>query len=465
VLYLSGMAARTQPDRGTPEQLLQSLVKHLSHHALWEAVLIVLPPLATIVYCLFYLYSAAWMNPSVALLLAAIAVAIGGLAVATRYRPKVPSVTTAARLLDDRAAGQDRFLTLATIAESSASSPLLLRLRAEADRLRGRVAVQREFPFRVNPHVYVSLVVSLAAAALFPLLLPLAHSTLSPQSAPERLRDLARTMSARPNLQPAGHSLQDLAAKLEDLKMTPEEKQKLAHDERQKIQELQKEQTERQDRDLLNQAAGTLQGIEQQASGQARKQEQSGTGGVESNLPRQGPDDGKRTDGSDGGKESQNTQQDDGMRQGKMAKTNPPDADKQKSSSDKSGSAGNQPEPNQAGKNPTKERPDKTNGAKTEQAGRSKAPEDVPQDAPPAERFYKPGEGEYKGIKGAGYVTVQLPEEVASSGNGGGQKKDARGGKAAASQVPVHNVPLPKHMPDAPAEKQPMPLEYRGIIR
>jgi hypothetical protein len=60
---------------------------------------------------------------------------------------------------------------------------------------------------------------------------------------------------------------------------------------------------------------------------------------------------------------------------------------------------------------------------------------------------------------------VQLPEELAAEGKGGGQKRDSKGGKALSSQVPVSNVPLPKHVPDAPAEKQQMPLEYRGIIR
>jgi hypothetical protein len=57
-----------------------------------------------------------------------------------------------------------------------------------------------------------------------------------------------------------------------------------------------------------------------------------------------------------------------------------------------------------------------------------------------------------------------LPEELATEGKGG-QKKDSKSGKTATSQVPVSNVPLPKHVPDAPSEKQQMPLEYRGIIR
>jgi hypothetical protein len=60
---------------------------------------------------------------------------------------------------------------------------------------------------------------------------------------------------------------------------------------------------------------------------------------------------------------------------------------------------------------------------------------------------------------------VQLPEELAAEGKGVGQKKESKGGKTPGSQVPVSNIPLPKHVPDAPAEKQQMPLEYRGIIR
>jgi hypothetical protein len=457
------MAARTQPDRGTPEQLLRSLVKHLSHHALWDALLVVLPPLAAIEYAIFYLARTGWLNPSVAWLLAPFAAAIGGLAVVALYRPKVPSVAAAARLLDDRAVGQDRFLTLATLVDDSASTPLLFRLRAEADQLRSRVAVKREFPFRVKRHVYVSLFVSLAAAALFPLIMPLAASTISPQSVPELLRDLAKSMSARPNLQVAERSLQELAAKLEDVKIGREQRQQLAHAEREKMQALKGQQTEQQDRELLDQATAALEGIERESTGGAAKQEQGSGGGLESNLPQQGPGEGEQNAGGGGtGEKSPNAQRDEGTRQGKMAKTNPSEADKQNGASDGGSSAANQPDRDQAGRDPNTQRADSA-GGNNEPAGRSKATEDIPQGVPPEERFYKPGEGEYKGIKGAGYVTVQLPEELATGGDG--QKKDARGGKAVASKVPVHNVPLPKQMPDAPTEKQPMPLEYRGIIR
>jgi hypothetical protein len=31
--------------------------------------------------------------------------------------------------------------------------------------------------------------------------------------------------------------------------------------------------------------------------------------------------------------------------------------------------------------------------------------------------------------------------------------------------VPVSNAPLPAHLPNAPTERQHLPIEYRGIIR
>jgi hypothetical protein len=42
--------------------------------------------------------------------------------------------------------------------------------------------------------------------------------------------------------------------------------------------------------------------------------------------------------------------------------------------------------------------------------------------------------------------------------------EDAKGNRVG-TKVPVSNVPLPAHVPDAPTEKQHMPLEYRGMIR
>jgi hypothetical protein len=89
----------------------------------------------------------------------------------------------------------------------------------------------------------------------------------------------------------------------------------------------------------------------------------------------------------------------------------------------------------------------------------------MPKDGPPAERYRQPGEEGPGGIKGAKYVTVQLPEEVAADSSG--TTTSGKDGKESRNRpkLPVSNVPLPAHVPEAPAEKQRMPLEYRDLIR
>jgi hypothetical protein len=333
--------------------------------------------------------------------------------------------------------------------------------------LQSQIVLEREFHYRIKRHVYSSALVSLAAALLFQLLLPVAHSMLHPQPAHERLRELAQLMAQRPRLQQTARSLRNLADKLTDPKLPPQEKQNLVREERKEIEKQEKKETQKQDRELLNQAAGTLQGLEQQSgSGSERKKDQDGgAGGVQSNLPQQGRGEGKQSEGGGDGKGEINAQLNNEMQQGKTAQGNTKEQPKEKNAGSKSSTTGNQPDPNQPGKDQSKERVGKSEGGKDERMGRSKTSEEIPQGAPPAERYYKPGEGEHQGIKGAGYVTVELPEELAADGKGGSRNKQSKGGKAPSSQVPVSNVPLPKHLPDAPAEKQQMPLEYRGIIR
>jgi hypothetical protein len=459
-------AVKKKSDRDTPEQFLHGLARKLTHHALWDALLMFLPPLAAVLYCLYYLFTNLWVGPLVAAVLALTAAALGALAIFMRYRPHVPSIGSVARLIDDRAGAKDRFLTLATLSSPPAPTPMLSRLRREAVGLQGRVAIKREFPYRISRQVYLSLLISLAAAVLFSLLLPLAHSTLHPQPVQERLRELAQRMALRPNLGETARSLQNFAAKLEDSKLPPQEKQQLARDEREKVEEQGKKQTEPLDRELLNQAAGELQGVEQQSGGAERKKDQDGGGGIQSNLPQQGQREGQQSEGSGASNKGDlNAQSDNETRQGKALQPKPQDRGKEQSQAEKNAGSGNQPDPNQAGKDQSNERPGKTDGGRDERAGRSKVSEEIPQGNPPPERFYKPGEGEYQGIKGAGYVTVQLPEELAAEGKSSGQKKNLKGSKTAGSQLPINNVPLPKHVPDAPSEKQQMPLEYRSIIR
>jgi hypothetical protein len=418
-----------------------------------------------VLYGLFYLAFDSWISPIVAVLLGFAALCFAALAIAVRYRPNVPSIRAAARLIDDRAGGQDRFLTLATLQASSSAALLVSRLRAEAAALQSRVALRREFPYRIKRQVYTSLAFSVAAALLFHLILPVAHSTLHPQTAHERLRELAQQMAPRPGLQDIARSLHNIAAKLEDPGTPAQERRDLAQEERRKVGEQEKKQPQKQDRDLLSQAAGALEGAEQQAGAGERRKDQEGGGGIQSNLPQQGQGQGKQNEGSGGDSNAEHGQADSEMQQGKMTQADPKQQGNEKSAGDNTGGKDNKPDHNKSGKDQSnKNRAGQTDGPGADQDGRNKVTEEIPQAAPPAERFYKPGEGGYQGIKGAGYVTVQLPEDIAAE-EGGGRKKDSKSGKATSSQVPVSNVPLPKHVPDAPSEKQQMPLEYRGIIR
>jgi hypothetical protein len=460
-------ALKERAQRGSPEQLVYRLVKKLSYHVFWDALLIVLPPLIVVLYCLFYLSFSSWLSPFSAVLLASAALMLGALAIVIRYRPNVPSLRVAARLIDERTAAQDRFLTLATLQPSPDTAFFVSRLRWEAAGLQSRIALKREFPYRIKRPVYSSVLASLIAGLLFHLLLPLAHSTLRPQPAHERLRELASQMASRPNLKEIARALHTLIPKLEDPKTPLQEKRDLAQAQRKKIEEQEKNQTQKQDRDLLSEAAGTLEGIEKQAgAGEHRKDQENGAGGIRSNVPQQGKGEGQQSEGSggDGSKGEQNAPSKSEMHDGQMAQGKLNQEGKEKHQGEKSGGNESQPDPNNSSKDQSKQGPGKADSSGANQDGQNKVPEEIPQ-TPPPERFYKPGEGGYSGIKGAGYVTVQLPEELEAQGKGSGQKKDAKSGKSAGSQVPVSNVPLPKHVPDAPSEKQQMPLEYRGIIR
>jgi hypothetical protein len=305
----------------------------------------------------------------------------------------------------------------------------------------------------------------MAVALLFQILLPLAHSKLRPQPAHERLRELAKQMAVRPRLQETGLSLQKLAAKLEEPKLPRQEKQSLAQEEQKKIAAQMKKETQKQDRELLSQAAGTLQELEQQSGDGERKKDQDGGGGIQSNLPQKGKQQGNEGGGGGGNKSELNAQSNNEMQQGNLAQGNTNEQGQEKNAGNKNSAQENQGDPNKPGKDKNQERTGRSEGGKDEGVGRRKASDEIPKGSPPVERFYKPGEGEYQGIKGAGYVTVRLPEELAAEGRGGGSKRDSKGGKAPSSQISVSNVPLPKHVPDAPSEKQQMPLEYRGIIR
>ncbi len=83
-------------------------------------------------------------------------------------------------------------------------------------------------------------------------------------------------------------------------------------------------------------------------------------------------------------------------------------------------------------------------------------------DAKPAERFYKPGEGPDGSIADGQYVRVRVPEE---DGRLPGTEIVAKPGDAT-PQTPYGNAPLPPAgAPGEVAADQPVPLEYRAVLK
>src|SRR5262245_25025973 len=126
-------------NRESPEQRVVRLAAQLRNHTLWDSLLIFSPPLLVAIYLAVYLYRAAWITSIARLLFSGLVITMGLLAVVLRTRPLVPSVGSAARLVDEKAAAKDRFLTLATLDVSLRPAELVGRLRGEASALLERI--------------------------------------------------------------------------------------------------------------------------------------------------------------------------------------------------------------------------------------------------------------------------------------------------------------------------------------
>jgi len=458
------------PEGDSAVRLVTGLVARLSSHLLRDSLLIVMPPLLAALFIAYSFFRAAWLTPMAFLLVASCLAALGLLAVILRYRPLIPTVPAAAQLIDQQAQSQDRFLTLATLGVAAQPADFVARLRQESASFGARVQFGRDFPYRLKQSFYRSLAVSLLAALLFHIFIPVAESVIGPVNVPQKLRQVAAKMAEKESLKVLAQELNALADKLEDPQATPKEKQAAVAAIEKKIEEQQKKEEQKENRDLLSQAASSVKGSEQQqsASGEEQKKDQDkGGGGIQSNLPQEGKGEGqqKSEGGGSDSKGEQSAQMSNDMKQGNSAQGNPKEKGDEKSQQSQGEAKNDQRDPNQPGKEQNNEKIGKSQGASKEGAGKNQSSEEPPQGAPPAERFYKAGEGK-EGIKGAGYVTVQLPEDlVAESKADGKPTKEGRTGNRARPQMPVSNAPLPAHVPNAPTEKQQMPIEYRGIIR
>lgn len=449
-------------DKGSPELLLDQLRLRLRRQELWDFLLTMVPLLAVFSYVGFHLHRSTGATEEILLfaflgLIAAISV-LGFLG----YFPKTPKLPWTARLIDDKVNGKDRFVTLATLQGSSCAPSLLARLRKEAGGLAQRVDLKRDFPYRVKRSFAASLIASLALLLSFHLLLLLDFWSSAPFPGANEINLTVEKLSHVPDLTPLARSLQALVEKLKRENLSEAEKRALIQEALQKIeaQRGSERQTGNAGADqLLGQAANELRGMEK---GLQKSTEQGAGGGIQSNLQDQDRGrDQKQSQGSGGEDQRDSRPSENGAPKGGQNAQ----GEKKESGAGQGDAAKSQERDNRI--KDEKQQGKESETVKGEQEGKGaqyKYQEgEIPQGVTPAERFAKPGEPGENGIKGAKFVTVELPE--AESGGSPGQ---AGSGKRKALQptAPVSNVPL--RQPDTPetaGEKQLMPLEYRDLIR
>lgn len=455
-------------ERIPPESVIRQVTTVLRQHALWDSLLIIVPPLLAVIYGLDFLRRAGRVGEEFFIAGVVLLAALGVFAIFLRVRPLIPSIGAAARLADEKAGAKDHFLTLSTIDPAACEPSFLARLRREALALSQRIELKRDFPYRPRRLSYGSALGSIIVAALIYFLGPLTEPMARQVPVPARLLELAKQMAERPKLKTLAAALKELAAKLEDPKAAEEDKQKSVQETEKQITEQQKQEQDKKDRELLDQAASAVGGTEEQqvASGkEQQKDQQSGAGTIQSNLPQDSQGESKQSPGGSGeskGERSAELKSD--QQQGKSSQGNPKEPGQDKNQQSPSEAKNDQPDPNQSGKEQNKQKADRNQSGSKEGSGRNQAGEEPPQNVNPGERFYKNGEGK-EGLKGARYVTVQLPEDVAADVKGESMTGKQSKGNRSGAKLPMSNIPLPAHVPNAPTEKQPLPIEYRGIIR
>jgi hypothetical protein len=450
-----------------PEEFISSLIARLRSQALYDALLICTPPFLVVLYATAATHRLALLSPS--LLFGVVGLSLGflGLAGLLIYRPQVPSAPLAARLLDEKTEARDRFMTLATLDPRGSSPVLMSRLRLEAGGFARRLSLERDFPYKVKPRFYQSLLASAVAALLLYLFLPVAQSSTQSvgAAAHERLRELAREMAVRPRLVDLGRRLEALVKKLEDRTTPNQQQQKLVQEMRQKVEEQQKKEPEQGDKNILGQTSSTLKSLEQQSgAGQEQSQEknQGGGGSIQSNLPQEGKGESQQSQGSGSDPNGQKTAElNSQIQQGNSAQGDPKGQTGAKNQQSKGNDKSEQGNPDIQQGPKSNETAGKNEGKSEQPGGKNPASEERPQGNPPADRFGGDGKG---GLKGEHYVTVQLPDDPTADPRGDAKTGNAKGGRSRTT-LPASNVPLPAHVPDAPTEVQQMPLEYRGLIR
>lgn len=417
---------------------------------------------------------------------------------AFRRAGKAVETVTVAALLDEKTESQERFLTLATVLPADTTLPFVTLLRHQTEEKTTTFSPQRAFPFALDRRVFLTVFAS--ALTLFTLfLLPLESAIVTsrdsaqpePQHEVEKLADFARSLMREgntPQEKIAGAQLLALAEQLKDPTMTPQEKQRLIEETKKQL-ELPLPQILPFQLDLFaskgNQGKGD-QGTQAQQNG--TQQDKNKNNSDPTQTPRQS---------AAGNTQQQEQQEQPGSQQGDKK------SEEQKPQESGGGIKFNQPKPEQQGekreqsgqdatgeqqKSDSKQSPDsRAQGTDPNRPGGQDGPGQAPrkqgpnpQPTPqqpgqaqkgsgstvggsPGERFLKPGEqaGGFL-TKDARFVKVRIPFGIAPQGKG---ENLTENGDQAQPKTPYSNAPLKEAPPDQVQLKQPVPLEYRTILK
>ena len=439
-------------NRESPEKAVAELSRRLRNHRVWDLVLGVFPFLAVLLYVPVFLAFHGIVGQTGVLLWTVSLLGTVFLG-AIYYSRGAPGASLVARLMDERVAGKDRFLTLVT-AGSRYPPRLHERLRIEARGLLDKFTLKLEFPYRFKRSFWVSATTSVVLLLLFHLFLYL-NSSPALSTPPEQLAILVRDLGREPRFSALSKRLESLLQRLKEPTLTSAEKQSLIAQARQQIAE-QKAGSKPDNggaNNSLQRAEQALEGLEKGTQQGQGKNE--GGGGLSSNLPQKGEGQSKQSEGS--GDKGQGDSAAMAQREGQDGNPAKPKQGNEKGADGAGQGAGERlkQEPNSKGEN------DGSNRGETEGKGGKNQEGEIP-GGPNPERYQQPGELGEKGIRGTGYVKVELPEgEAAASKSGRGEGK-----RAPRANIPVSNMPLPPASgPENAREKQQLPLEYRGLIR
>ena len=407
-----------------------------------------------------------------------------------------------ARLLDEKTAGQERFLTLATL---PSSSDFLAQVRSQAARKAAFFVPERDLPFHLDRRVPFACVGAVLSGLLF-LFLPSGSAALAPggpspvapttETLLQNIEDMARQLvraQSPPEEQQAGAQLLVLSQELKNPSLTPQEKMRLIDEAQKRInlplpvpQILPLDlklfgSDSKQDESPGNQGdrpqpehtplAKTNENLEQlkQSLSAQRNETQPGTQNT------------NRTDQSDN---QQSQQKNTPQESGGGIKFDQPQSQEQKGKQQaQPNTSGQQQQAPQPGQQPdTRQPPSGVDPHKagheqhrhaTQQSNERKQPQQAPErsDQQPGqsggqgrgERFYKPGEqpGGFL-TQAARYVKVRIPTGMKAEQD---SQELTENTSPAVPTTPYSNAPLADRPPEKNTPQQRIPLEYRGILQ